>query len=905
LSLDEPFNVYALAEPYEGHPAGSIIVIAGQRVWIEPRPIMEIVIVPKGETVPGRRLTASAIGCQMCALCDGRHSVVDGVGAFAGLMIIAEAPGKDEDLTGSPFVGESGKLLKATLAEMGLQPNTYYLTNAVRCRPPDNRDPERDELDACRFWLEEELARVQPKWLLILGKVAKLQIQLYLQEHMIAPPWGMFYATHPAALLRNPSGRPSWRRRQIWPCVREVLGLPPEAPAPVAPYVVGEPEWDAPYLAVDTETDSLEDNHAESIRTVQISDGESGLVYRRLYSLALPAGQVRLRRVEAGRQGSEGTPLSLQAEMGSLPPGRWQPYLPHNSLRELATRRRREPERESSAVAGYWWQDRAERVVDFRERRYWYAGVRFDAPKLGVELYDFDTWDDIQLIAYVLRYPRVGLKALGPELTGLPMEPITALIGTGQKQITFPEAMEREPQRAFDYALRDAVVTSRLAPILYRELKTIPTLYKYYIEIEKPIVPVVYNLEQEGVLIDNDALARLKEQLTEAQAKTKSALDGCLGLDINPNSGKQLAQALIESGVPLRDKTPTGAWSTDEDSLLALCKVPDPQYLDREIPLHYLVSHLLEYREYGKLIGTYCKALLEKQDASGRVHPSVNQAVTATNRFSYSDPSMQNIPARGAWGKPFRRVITARPGHVIVKADFSQLELRILAHYTRERLLVDAYTHSNHDTAGKDSECARCDVHQAFATEWGVTRSVAKNGVFAMAYMSEAETIARTIGVPKADITPFLTQQRAKMPALLGGWKEHIRNLLTAQGYVETLYGWRNYYPLFRSPIRSEQAKALREAGNCPIQGTAGGILKKLLLYYDDWRRTTGAFDSKFVLMVHDEVVFEVPKQNANAFAVCLADTPAAFNPLSVPLKLEVQIGPNWGSMVPWERWTP
>jgi DNA polymerase-1 len=310
--------------------------------------------------------------------------------------------------------------------------------------------------------------------------------------------------------------------------------------------------------------------------------------------------------------------------------------------------------------------------------------------------------------------------------------------------------------------------------------------------------------------------------------------------------------------------------------------------------VHYLVNTILQYREYGKLLSTYCRALREKQDAAGRIHASVNQMVCDTNRFSYSDPNLQNIPARGLLGAAFRRVFVAGPGKVIVKADFSQLELRILAHYTREPILVEAYC----------SEPER-DIHAAFAAEWGVARSVAKNGVFAMAYMAEAETLARTIGIPREQIGPFLKEQRARMPALFGGWKQHIRNLLTMQGYVETLYGWRNYYPLYRSPIRSEAEKALREAGNLPIQGTAGGILKKLLLAYDDWRHHDGAWDSKFVLMVHDEAVFEVPQEYAPQFARGLEALPKWINPLSVPLKLEVQVGKNWGDVRPWREWAP
>ncbi len=963
LSLDEHFEVYKLAAPFQDHPAGSIVVTNQWGHWIEPRPDHGLVICPKGETFPGKpSFSASAIGCEMCPLSRSRTMVVEGDGRPGGLMVIGEAPGRDEDRTGVPFVGNSGQLLKAYLAELGLPADSYFLTNAVRCHPEDNRDPTREELEACLFWLEAEIDRVKPRAVLALGRIAQGQMNAYLQAHPMT--FRVFHAMHPALLLRQPQKRAEWRR-QLAEVANYLLEREGPAEGPGEPvWAPGEPDWDSDWLALDTETDSLEDQHAEAVRTIQVSDGERAIAYRPVFDLAGPDGRFRLRHLEARREVGESTPPSVQGEVGPLPGVGWEPYLPHPGLLQLEARRGRDESREPGPEPWRWWQDRAAfRPHPWTGRRVWYHNVRFDAPKLGIDLRDLDCWDDTALIGYVLRYPRVGLKELGPAVASVPMQPITELLrkwvdttprraaGQGSvyerasnknggqpfeaqfftaegkkrskrfadmataeqwiaeqvqlsgkpKKITghwertnFSEAMALYPEQAYDYMLRDAVATSHLARQLWPELCREPRLRRYYEEIEKPIVPIVYDLEQAGVLIDNDALTVLTDQLTAAQKAEKDKLDGMLGLDLNPNSGRQLAQALMESGLRLHSKTPTGAWSTDEAALLKLCRADKQADLDLSIAEHYLVNTILQYREYGKLLGTYCKALREKQDERGRIHAHVNQMVCDTNRFSYSDPNLQNIPARGVLGLPFRRCFIAGPGKVIVKADFSQLELRILAHYTRDETLVDAYTAT-----------PERDIHAAFAHEWGVDRKTAKNGVFAMAYMSEPETLAKTIGLPQGQIQSFLAAQRVKMPALFGGWKQHIRNLLTIQGYVETLYGWRNYYPLYRSPIRSESEKALREAGNLPIQGTAGGILKKLLLAYDELRREGLVWDSQFVLMVHDEVVFEVPQQWAPQFARLLEHLPETFNPLSVPLKLEVQIGKNWGQVVNWREWRP
>lgn len=900
LSLNESFAVYQTAVNFEGHPAGSLIVLADGRFYVQMPELEGIFLAPKDDDVCFN-LTASAANCEMCPLHKDRALIVDGVGRVnAPLMLVAEAPGREEDLAGTPFVGQSGKLLRAYLSELGLREQDYFMTNSVRCRPPGNRDPSGGELDACRHWLDEEIQRVKPKAILALGKIAAAQLaRLHVEKRGIR----YFQAYHPAYLLRNPGKREEWKRQLQEAVQFSVVGHMPVA---AAPFVVepaahnwerGDPDPGADVLAIDTETVSLEESHADQLVTVQISDGCRAQLYTPVHSLAASPGPLRLRVHQVPGQAGEGPPAGVLPEMEPLAAGGRQPHLPPERLHELAAHPRRDESREPGTLSRPEDGADCEYALDPHSRRYVYHNVKYDLPKLGGDLRKLDTWEDTALIAYVLRYPRVGLKELGPQLTGLLMLAIKHILErteevrkqpkNGTEKVSykvvkqnFAEALAREPERATEYALLDAVVTARMFPILWRELAQSPRQMQYYQRFEKPTVAVVYDMEQAGALIDDQALSLLEANLRLSQKAEAITAQLWLG-DINLNSSKQLVPALEALGAQFRDKTPKGEWQTDKPALLKLCGVEKPEELG-DTDLDCTVRHLLNYRAASKLLSTYIPAL-QRRDADGRVHTSFNQMVTATNRFSSSDPNLQNIPARSAIGQQFRRCFIARPGHVIVKADFSQLELRIYAHFTHEQILMDAY-------CGSEER----DIHQLFADRWRVPRKIAKNGVFGLVYGVKGKKLAQTLQIPDSEIPGFIEEMQREMPSIAGGWQSHIAGVLAAFGYVETEYGWREYYPEFRSPIRSEQAKALREAANLPIQGTAGGVLKKLLIAYDAWRLERGAYDSLPILMVHDELVFEVPARYATSFAKELTQLGADIGDLSVPLKLEVQIGPNW-----------
>lgn len=799
--------------------------------------------------------TASGVGCSRCpTLLAERTQIVDGAGPDRpSLLVVGEAPGADEDVAGAPFVGRSGQLLRASLGQLGLTTEQIRFTNAVRCRPPLNRTPSPAEVDACAQWLEWEIAQARPRVILAVGKTARAALGAIARRDI-----PVYEAWHPAYVLRNPKQRQAWLT-QLAPAVAHALTGARAAPAKPsddpAPWKEGEPDWRSPWLAVDTETDDLEEGYGKKLVCYQISDGE--------------VAQFR-------------KPASL------LP-----------------------------------------------QRHYWAHNIKYDAPLVGIDLRNLGAWDDTMLVAYVLRYERVGLKTLGPELTGLQMAPIKDLLQRREpillksgRQATrggqpafktvkqsFSEALIHEPDRARQYALLDAVVTSRLARVLWPQLEAEPRLLHYYQQIEKPVVPILQEMEARGVLVDPDRLIVLGAEIAQRLAQHEEMARLALGVDetVNLGSTEQLAAALLDAGLPLVNRTVTGRLSVDEQSLLRAVGATTEQHvaellesseIDGRRRLHLaLVRDILKIRELKKLQSTYVDALLNQRDAYGRVHARFNQTVTNTNRLSSSNPNLQNIPARDPLGKTIREAFIAPPGKVIVKADYSQLEIRIYAAMSGEKVLVDAYTHTDHDANGPDGECLRCDVHQQTATALTIPRKRAKNGFFAKLYGASDPKFCATCGVPPERAADFLARTKRSMPTLLT-WQPRMAQEITQKGYIETLLGWRGYFPLFWSPVDRDRNDALREMANFPIQGTAAGIVKQLMIVADERARQLGA---ELILQVHDEVVYEVPEPNARRWAADLEIFGAQIGQdvgLTVPLKLNVEIGPSWGQTQDWRQWS-
>lgn len=874
VGYDEPVDIYCLRESWGGHEAGAIIILGTREFWVEKPPDARLELRERGT---GLAATASQAGCSACpALCQGRTTIVEGYGPPEPLiMVVGEAPGASEDRAGMPFVGQSGTLLRAVLGEVGLSSREVYYTNAVRCRPPENRDPTPDELDACQHWLLREIETVRPQAVLCVGRVAERQLQ-YVD---VGVP--VFSTWHPAYVMRQSSKKRDEWREELRGIVDAVRGKAANQVTTVEDWDPGDADWTTPTLAVDTETDSLQEAYGERLVSVQVSDG------------------------------------------------RWAIFT----------------DLESDPVGT------AELIDRIRQRHVYLWNAKYDAPLIGVDLLDPEKWDDPALMAYVLRYERVGLKEIGPKLTGLVMEPITelltgytrtektlksgprkGLIETKVKKYKrpFSQALAEEPERAKTYAMLDAVVTARAARILERELNGIPVLRRYYEDYEKPMVPILGGMEQRGVRVDVAALEGLSDTLEQQERRcvenAKYIFD--VGAGVNLLSPAQVADLLQKQGFRWNKTTPTGQMCADEGVLLDLAgyTVYDDekfgeglkQAIERATtggviggdtpPIAEFVYWLLNLRETRKLKGTYVDRLLRDRDSEGRIHARFNGMVTNTDRLSSSEPNLQNIPIRGTLRDAIRRVFVPRPGYLFVKADKGQLEVRIYAHFTQEAALLEAFR-----TGG--------DCHQAVADELGIPRWRAKNVLFAAIYGANAKKLAATAGVEGDTARQFLDRLRQRLPGM-ANWHPWISACLDGRGYVETMCGWRGYYPLWRSPLSKDRADALREAGNLPIQGSASGIVKRTMIatehglrwpthwhalltqgardvLYDYPDGIARAFGAELVLQVHDEVVYEVPESRAVGFAKALQTLgEGVATDLTVPLEFEPAVGTSWADLV-------
>lgn len=795
-------------------------------------------------------LTATGVGCRACpALVSSRLQIVDGAGSLSPLVLyIAEAPGESENGIGKPFVGKSGKELRAAIALTGLQPSQYYFTNSVRCWPGrGNRDPSLEEVTNCSGWLLLEVERLRPPHVVLLGKIARRAWQLIEPDLTFVPE--IHHLLHPAAIMRKPQERAGWQA-QLQLITDMALSTDViTAGLAVPDWIRGDPDLSHEWLSADTETkDLVDEKHGNELVCSQFSDG-------------------------------------IRAQL----------YAP-----------RSHPEFDHV----YLWN------------------AKYDANAIGVDLRDFHRWDDPLIMAYVLRYPRVGLKILGPELTGLPMRSIkeiltgwdieektikitkrgippsrghTTIIDNGdgsytrrfarRKDRNFAEALEADPENATQYALLDAVVTARAAQPLVAQLKAEPALWRYYHEIEKPITPILYDAEQWGVKVDVDQLIAVADDLDEQIKFHEGNVKLLLNVDdeFKLTSNRRLAAELQRIGVRLTNKTKGGEISVDTPSLLAAVGFPNKDDLEKNASTlqRQTILGILRFREFTKLKETYVTKLERDRDRDSRIHGRFNQAVAATNRLSSSDPNLQNIPIRTATGKRIRSAFVAADGYVLSKADFGSLELRIFAHYIDDANMKAAFE-------------AGLNPHDLNAEAWGIARDVAKNFMFGTAYGMEARKAAITGGIPEARADMMLKMIRERSPKLLD-WPEWIRQELIGQGYLENLLGWRNYYPEFYSPIPSVAATALREAGNFKIQSTASSLVKMFMGRLDSVARK---YDVRILLQVHDEVVSEVPIGAVDEYHAEMDDIARdlATGIMTVPLALKIEIGHSWFGGKVWKN---
>jgi DNA polymerase-1 len=487
---------------------------------------------------------------------------------------------------------------------------------------------------------------------------------------------------------------------------------------------------------------------------------------------------------------------------------------------------------------------------------------------------------DTMVAAYLINPGRrgLGLKELAFENLGVIMTPITDLIGTGRKQITMAQVPVRV---AAAYAGADADMALRLHQKLDPQLagRGVERLYR---EIELPLIPVLARMEMTGMLIDPPFLRQMATQLDEQLNALSSAIYASIGHEFNLNSPKQLGEVLFnELKLPSGRKTKTG-YSVDAAIVEGLRGK------------HEMVDLLLEYRQLSKLKSTYVDGLLELVNpADHRVHTSFNQTIAATGRLSSSNPNLQNIPIRTEVGRRIRRAFLADPGMYLLTADYSQIELRILAHITHEPALVAAFLADEDIHAATAAQLFKVPLAEVRPEQ----RRLAKTVNFAVLYGQSAFGLANVTGMTNAEAVEFIRTYEKTFPKV----REYVESTLLqarTQGFVQTLLGRRRYVPdMSGLPLAQRQAIE-REAINMPIQGTNADMIKIAMVRLDALIRER-RLSSRMILQVHDELVLEAADAEVESVGPLVVETMTNALPLEVPIKVELKLGRNWYDVQP------
>jgi DNA polymerase-1 len=484
---------------------------------------------------------------------------------------------------------------------------------------------------------------------------------------------------------------------------------------------------------------------------------------------------------------------------------------------------------------------------------------------------------DTMLQSYVLNSTgtRHDMGSLAKKYLNRDTIPFEAVAGKGAKQVPFTRVTL---DKATEYAAEDADVTLALHQTLWPELVRDDSLKRVYETIEMPLVPVLARMERTGTLIDAD---RLRAQSEEIRKKLDSLASRAFELAdeaFNLASPRQLGQILFDKlGMPVKKKTATGQPSTAEDVL---------QELARDYPLPALV---LEYRSLSKLQSTYTDRLPEQVNPdTGRVHTSYHQAVTSTGRLSSSDPNLQNIPVRTDEGRRIRQAFVAPAGYRLVSADYSQIELRIMAHFSGDRHMIAAFAEGQ-------------DIHRATAAEIfgmeleAVTNDQRRNAKainFGLIYGMSAFGLSRQLGLGAKEAQDWIDRYFARYPGVRN-YMDQVRARARETGYVETLLGRRIHLPEIRSGNPARRAGAERLAINAPVQGSAADIIKLAMIQLDQ-QLAAGHPGVRMVMQVHDELVLEVPEKQVEQVSRLLTDCMSGAMALDVPLEVEAGAGMNW-----------
>ena len=531
-------------------------------------------------------------------------------------------------------------------------------------------------------------------------------------------------------------------------------------------------------------------------------------------------------------------------------------------------------------------RDQLSREKVLERMRPWLEGT---APKVGHHLkYDAHVLRnhgialngmafDSMLESFVLdsTATRQDMNSVASKYLGVKTTKYEEVAGKGAKQLQFDEV---DIEVASAYAAQDADVTLQLHETLWPKLEETPSLKKLYLEIEQPLVEVLRKMEYLGVLVNARMLNQQSQELAIAMAKTEVTVYELAGGPFNLASPKQLQEILYDRlKLPVLGKTPKGQPSTAESVLQGLAE-------DYELP-----KSILEYRALAKLKSTYTDKLPAEIDpGTGRIHTSYHQAVVATGRLSSSDPNLQNIPIRTPEGRRIRQAFIAPPGYKLLAADYSQIELRIVAHLSEDRGLLEAFA-------------ADADIHRATAAEvFGVKpeevsneeRRSAKAINFGLVYGMSAYGLGRQLGIGRNQAQEYVDLYFNRYPGVKA-YMDRTRERAREEGYVSTVYGRRLYLPEIESRNHQRRQYAERSAINAPMQGTAADIIKRAMINVDAWLRGSGV-DARLIMQVHDELVLEVGASSSDDIAGEIVRIMEGAASLTVPLKVDFGLGENW-----------
>jgi DNA polymerase-1 len=500
--------------------------------------------------------------------------------------------------------------------------------------------------------------------------------------------------------------------------------------------------------------------------------------------------------------------------------------------------------------------------------------------RYGVEVSPID---DTMLVSYVVAagLRGHGMDEMSERLLGHRPISFKDVAGSGKDAKTFDQ-VELGP--ATEYSAEDADVTLRLWLLLKPELHKAKK-HTVYETLERPLPSVLADMELAGIKVDTKVLSRLSSEFAQKIAELEDKAQAQAGHPFNLGSPKQIGDVLFgEMGLPGGKKTKTGAWSTD-------VKVMD----ELAVQGHELAQTILGWRQYSKLKSTYTDALKEAiSPRTGRVHTSFALAATPTGRLSSSDPNLQNIPVRTEEGRKIRAAFIAEPGHVLISADYSQIELRLLAHFADMPSLKKAFADG-------------LDIHAMTASEmFGVpiegmdaaTRRRAKAINFGIIYGISAFGLANQLGIERGEAAAYIEAYFEKFPGIRD-YMERMKEACRKQGYVETLFGRRCHYPDIKASNPAQRGFAERQSINAPLQGTAADIIRRAMIRMPS-ALAKAKLDARMLLQVHDELVFEAPEKQAKKTAELVAEVMSrAAEPavhISVPLVVETGVGADWGA---------